>query len=196
MMRAVMAASVLASSASVVRGIATFPRAAVAVSVCRVREGCDISFLLVRRGRPPRVGSWSIPGGKIELGETTLAAAARELREETQLGSEQGTRFHPWAIAASDVITREVDGSISYHYVISQMIAFVGEDAKPVAGDDASGVKWVTIDDVEDGNIELGGNVAPIFRRVEHLIRSGAVSVADTVVVDGDEDVPEYLVER
>jgi len=39
--------------------------------------------LLIRRGKPPRLGEWSLPGGRIEWGERAEAAALRELREET-----------------------------------------------------------------------------------------------------------------
>ncbi len=40
-------------------------------------------FLLIRRGKPPRAGLWSLPGGLQELGETVRETAAREIREET-----------------------------------------------------------------------------------------------------------------
>ncbi len=39
--------------------------------------------LLIRRGKAPRKGQWSIPGGRMEFGETLHAAALRELGEET-----------------------------------------------------------------------------------------------------------------
>ncbi|HEX5816079.1 MAG TPA: NUDIX domain-containing protein, partial [Methylomirabilota bacterium] len=39
--------------------------------------------LLVRRGRAPALGLWSVPGGLVELGETTVDAARREVEEET-----------------------------------------------------------------------------------------------------------------
>ena len=43
------------------------------------------SVLLIRRGRPPRLGEWSLPGGAQQLGETVAEAAIREIREETGL---------------------------------------------------------------------------------------------------------------
>lgn len=179
------------------RGLATFPRAAVAVTVVRTRADLLHEFLLVKRAKPPRAGSWSIPGGKVELGEPTLVAAARELAEETGLGPADGIRFHPWTIASSDVITRDAQGKISYHYVISQLVAFVRPDASPIAGDDACEIMWVTNAVVEDGSLELGGNVAAIFRRADALIRSGAIAEKDAIVVDQlGGGLPDFLVER
>jgi ADP-ribose pyrophosphatase YjhB (NUDIX family) len=176
-------------------GLATVPRAAVAVTVIRT-HGAQLDFLLVKRTNPPRAGSWSIPGGKIELGETTLAAEARELAEETRLGPDDGIRFYPWSIASSDVITRDALGRVEFHYVIAQMLAFVRADAQPVAGDDASDVRWVTIDEVDGDGIELGGNVSAILKRAQQLIDAGVVCAADAICVDAGHDAPEYLVER
>lgn len=48
----------------------------------------DGKVLLVRRGQPPLLGGWSLPGGKQEPGETIRACALRELKEETGLGAE------------------------------------------------------------------------------------------------------------
>jgi 8-oxo-dGTP diphosphatase len=44
--------------------------------------------LLIKRGKPPREGQWSIPGGRMEWGETVSDAALRELREETGVEAE------------------------------------------------------------------------------------------------------------
>ncbi len=57
--------------------------ATVLVSACVVRHGNEI--LLIKRSKPPYVGFWSMPGGKINYGEHPTAAALREVKEETGL---------------------------------------------------------------------------------------------------------------
>ena len=68
-----------------------YPRAAVAVTALRTRGAGVRQFLLAQRTKPPSAGAWMLPGGKIELGETALHAAARELREETALATSGGS---------------------------------------------------------------------------------------------------------
>jgi ADP-ribose pyrophosphatase YjhB (NUDIX family) len=92
----------------------------------------DNAVLLVRRGRAPWMGQWSLPGGAQELGETAEAAARRELAEET------GLQAGPLALVAHvDSIDREADGRIRYHYTI---LDFCGrwQSGEPVAGDDVT----------------------------------------------------------
>ena len=88
----------------------------------------DDEVLLIRRGRPPRQGQWSLPGGRIEPGERAIAAGLRELMEETGVTAE--------ILGLIDV----VDGLFpadNRHYVLIDYAArwISGE---PVAGDDAS----------------------------------------------------------
>ncbi len=68
--------------------------------------------LLIRRGREPLKGEWSIPGGMVELGEELAAATRRELKEETGL--------HVEPLAVIEVLDRieRVRGRVKYHYVI------------------------------------------------------------------------------
>jgi ADP-ribose pyrophosphatase YjhB (NUDIX family) len=94
--------------------------------------------LLIRRGKPPGEGQWSLPGGKQELGETAEQAARRELREET------GLRCGPLTMVAhADSITRDEAGRITYHYTI---LDFAGryEGGEAIPGDDASACAWAS----------------------------------------------------
>ncbi len=101
----------------------TTPIPAVGVVCLRGEE-----VLLIRRGTPPRLGEWSLPGGRIEPGEAVRAAALRELREETGVEAR--------LIGLIDV----VDGvfpDADRHYVL---IDFAAEwlSGEPTAGDDAA----------------------------------------------------------
>jgi len=87
--------------------------------------------LLIKRGKPPRKGDWSIPGGRIETGETEAEAALRELMEET------GVR----AVLGAKVLTlpAHFDG---VDYVLHDYVAewLSGE---PIAGDDAAHAEFM-----------------------------------------------------
>jgi ADP-ribose pyrophosphatase YjhB (NUDIX family) len=94
------------------------------------------AVLLVRRGKPPNAGSWSLPGGAQELGETAEAAARRELREEA--GIDVGD-LH--LAATVDSIHPDPDGRIRYHYtIIDFCAAYAG--GEPIAGGDVTEVAW------------------------------------------------------
>ncbi len=97
------------------------------------------AVLLIRRGKPPRLGEWSLPGGRIEPGERAIEAALREVREETGVEAR---------------ITRLVDvvdglfPEAGRHYVLIDYAAewVAGE---PVAGDDAVEARFVPLAEVE-----------------------------------------------
>ncbi|AOY59067.1 MULTISPECIES: NUDIX hydrolase [Desulfococcus] len=95
-------------------------------------------ILLVLRGKPPAEGVWAIPGGRLNLGETLKEAAEREIREETGIDIRAGE-----PVFTFDVIERDPDGGIRFHYVIVDLAAeYVG--GVPSAGDDAVEVRWVS----------------------------------------------------
>ena len=92
--------------------------------------------LLVRRGREPLKGQWSLPGGLLEIGESLSAGVVREVREETGLTVEPVE-----LIELLDRIHREGE-RVRYHYVIADYLCRVaGGDLK--AASDAEAVRWV-----------------------------------------------------
>src|SRR3954451_20850104 len=94
-------------------------------------------LLLVRRGRGPSAGEWSVPGGRVEAGETLAEAVVRELAEET--GVE--------AVCDELVGWAERIGA-DYHCVILDFRVTVLDDRPPVAGDDAAEAAWVPLAEV------------------------------------------------
>ena len=117
------------------------PHPRVGVGIVVLRPGTVATeVLLVRRGKPPNEGSWALPGGGQELGETAEAAGRRELAEET------GLRVGELQFAANvDSIHRDPDGRVRYHYTIIDFAALWQGDAA-VAADDVSEVAWVAVD--------------------------------------------------
>ena len=98
--------------------------------------------LLVKRGHEPLKGEWSLPGGKVELGETLEAAIAREVLEETGLAVEVGP-----VIEVFDRIYRAPDGRVEYHYVLVDYLCHSIGD-RITSGSDADEVRWVATDDL------------------------------------------------
>ena len=85
-------------------------RPQLAVSAALFRDG---RVLIVRRARPPAQGLYTLPGGRVELGETLHAALIREIREET------GLTIAPLGLAGyREIIARDRDGAIESHFVI------------------------------------------------------------------------------
>jgi 8-oxo-dGTP diphosphatase len=119
----------------------TAPELAVG-AVCTHAE----ALLLVRRGRGPAAGEWSVPGGRVEWGETVHEAVVRETYEETGL-EVVVDRFLGWV--------ERIDSS--YHYVILDFaVTALDPSRPPVAGDDAAEAAWIPFGDVPDLNL-VGG---------------------------------------
>jgi ADP-ribose pyrophosphatase YjhB (NUDIX family) len=98
-------------------------------------------ILLVRRGKEPLKGFWSLPGGLVETGERLEEAIAREVREET------GLTVKPLYLAeVFQRIMRDENDRVEYHYVLADYVCRLARGAtKPQAGDDAGYVEWVTV---------------------------------------------------
>ena len=102
-------------------------------------------ILLVRRGRGPAQGEWSVPGGRVEPGETLAEAVVRELDEETGLTG--------ICDSLAGWVERIGDG---YHYVILDFHVTIMDSAEPVAGDDAAEVAWVPLSVVSEMKLVEG----------------------------------------
>jgi 8-oxo-dGTP diphosphatase len=103
-----------------------------------VIKDADGRLLLIRRGHEPGAGLWSLPGGRVEPGETDRQAVAREVREETNL-----------AVECRRLLGRaELPGADGTVIDVSDYLAVVtgGELA---AGDDAADARWVAAADLE-----------------------------------------------
>lgn len=113
--------------------------------------------LLVRRGRAPSVGRWTLPGGLVEVGESTREAIAREVAEEC------GCAIHPVDIAGVvERIVRDDAGRVRYHYVLVDYLAYADTDAV-VAGSDADEARWVPLAEVE--RLETTDGLLDMIRR-------------------------------
>jgi 8-oxo-dGTP diphosphatase len=111
------------------------------------RQGDDL--LLVRRGHGPAAGSWSIPGGHVEAGETLHEALVREVQEETGL-EVVVDRFLGW-------VERMGDDPEPYHFVILDFEVTLLEPDQPLrAGDDAAEAVWVPVHEIGDLNLVRG----------------------------------------
>ncbi len=112
----------------------------VGVSAACCRDGC---ILLVKRGKPPYQGAWSLPGGLIELGERLEQAVLRELKEETCMSGEI-TGF----LETFDMIHHDDAGRVERHFILAAYIVRPG-DGVAVAADDAADVMWATDADLD-----------------------------------------------
>jgi len=114
------------------------PAVGVGVVVLRVVAGAQ-EVLLIRRGKAPWKGHWSIPGGHQEWGETVRAAAAREVLEETGVFV---TNLR--LVDVVDSISGASEHTVERHLTLVDFRADWAE-GEPVAGDDAAEAAWVPV---------------------------------------------------
>jgi 8-oxo-dGTP diphosphatase len=105
-------------------------------------------LLLIKRGHEPSAGLWSLPGGRVEPGETDAEALVREMREETGLLVEAGQLLGTVQRPARDGDVLDIRDYTA---------AVIGGTLKP--GDDAADARWVDVENlnslaITDGLIE------------------------------------------
>ena len=133
-----------------------------AVSAAIFRDG---KVLLVRRARSPAKGFYSLPGGRVEFGESLHQALAREVEEETGLGIEiiglAGWREVLPATAGAG------------HYMIMSFAAR-WTAREPVLNDELDDFRWVAPDALASlGDLQLTGGLEEVIQSATRLIGSG-----------------------
>jgi mutator protein MutT len=113
--------------------------------------------LLIKRGQPPLMGEWSIPGGMLELGETVHQAAIREAQEETGLRVEPGE-----LLGVFDRVIRDEKNQVRYHYVLIDFLCHRIAGEVQAAGD-ADEARWFTKEEV--AKLPLAKDTAEVVRR-------------------------------
>jgi len=125
----------------------------------------DERVLLVKRGRAPLFGKWSIPGGALEVGETLRSAVVREAREETGLMIEPAE-----LLGVFERVVPDEQGRMRYHYVLIDFLCQrVSGDL--AAADDAEQARWFHREEL----VEL-----ELARETEEVILKGFEKAADS----------------
>ncbi len=116
------------------------------------------SVLLIKRGKAPALGKWSIPGGAVQLGETLEDAVVREVAEET------GLKVSPQRIGkVIDRIFRDGSGRVQFHFIIVDFLCEVLE-GEPLPSSDAAAVGYFKISELDD--VDLTEGTAEVIREV------------------------------
>jgi ADP-ribose pyrophosphatase YjhB (NUDIX family) len=101
--------------------------------------------LLVRRAHPPSAGAWSLPGGRLEAGETLEAAVGREVLEETAIPAR--------VVCSLGVVNVEREGfAYSIHEYL--LVPACSDCPEPRASDDVSDARWATPADLAQLGLE------------------------------------------
>ena len=102
------------------------------------------AVLLVKRGKEPGKGQWSLPGGAVELGEALIDALKRELKEEVSIKIRIGG-----LVRVLDRIVHDQDLSVRFHYVIVDYWGFF-LSGSPRAGSDIIDARFVSMHQAQD----------------------------------------------
>ena len=123
-------------------------------------------LLMIQRAHPPARGKWTVPGGRVEHGESLRDACQREVLEETGLVVTAGA-----LVDVLDGIAHNDDGTVKYHFVIIAFLLRV-EGGTLAAGDDASAARFVTSKEMA---------TLPLTRGLEQVLQKAhAVSAGET----------------
>lgn len=122
----------------------------------------DNDVLLTKRGTQPNKGLWSLPGGKVHIGETLCDAGRREVKEESEIDVE-GLAFQEFVEIIED----------DHHFVIALFMANLTNTQTAIAGDDACEARWLNAKEIKilDGE---GKMTSGTYERILRLTKSAS----------------------
>jgi 8-oxo-dGTP diphosphatase len=121
---------------------------------------------LVRRGQPPLLGEWSIPGGVLEVGETLREGAMREAREETGLIVDAGE-----LLGIFERLVPGDDGRVRYHYVLMDFLC-VRTGGALLAASDAADVRWFRPEELDE--LKLASDTLAVIQKAFETVAEPA----------------------
>ncbi|CUH87744.1 putative DHNTP pyrophosphohydrolase [Phaeobacter sp. CECT 5382] len=121
--------------------------------------------ILIQRKNPPNAGWWGFPGGHVELGESAMQAAVRELHEETGVTA-RAIEY----LTNIDVILRDPAGLVQKQYLLTAVLCAY-ESGTPAPADDALAARWLAVDSLETQGLELIDQVAEVARLAQMRLR-------------------------
>ena len=125
------------------------------------------NVLMIRRGRPPRLGEWSLPGGAQSVGETVQVTARREVLEETGVSIQ-----NPQFLEVVDSIIKDDDGRVKFHYTLIDYWAN-WESGTPEGADDAQHAAWVPFHKL--GELGLWTKTVEVIEKARSLRNQSAM---------------------
>lgn len=123
--------------------------------------------LIVKRAHEPRKGEWSLPGGRVQLGESLVEAARREIKEETGLDVDVGP-----LVELFDRV-HHLDDRVQYHFVIADYLC-TPRGGTLAAADDAEDVAWIGVDEL--ASYGVSARAVAVINKAFEMLRSGPTS--------------------
>ena len=124
-------------------------------------------ILLEKRKNSPSKGKWSVPGGLVDLGESTEQAVIREVKEETGLEVDE-----PRLVDVVNYVSLGERGAVMYHYVIIDYLVTV-KSGKLKAASDADALKWVPFNEVDE--YDLTESFRQFFQRNRQKLENASL---------------------